>query len=64
MSSRRLGSPMMTVHLGGKAATISDCRVILYKDPVMVSRGVSGGRLLGTRYFLKFYLALLRLVRR
>ena len=26
----------MTAHLGGKAATISECRVILYKDPIMV----------------------------
>jgi hypothetical protein len=55
---------MMTAHFGGKAATISDCRVILYKDPVMVSRGVSVRRLLGTRCFVKLCLALLRLGRR
>ena len=36
ISSRRFGLPTTTAHVGGKSAVISDYRVILYREPVML----------------------------
>ena len=36
INSRRFGSLVMATRFGEKAATISDCRVILYREPVIL----------------------------